>query len=415
MVIMISAIFNPYITLLCMVTHLLVVLRDQAHDILKLIRGSNGDNRSRVVGLSSLIKRNLALNWPVIAAMGLLGAKYVLFQDNSFGPLVTWDEIAGKVEYTKLGRYEIVPVPHYIHEIFRPFDTILPIREWGASPYTFIIVGLVMLWGAVTFYIGRSRMPDKPPMGNLWVLLYLFLASTLLYWTARWTLMSIFLPRRYMEYSMTIIWVILIGIGLRVTCEFIGKRRVVAGAMVVAGVIVGAIRLEGVGLYNYSFCGPLCEYINRTHCSSLFAGPPDLMDCSLTFGKRKALVTYELSHTWYRDYWKMIKNRTSDYIKAYYSSDPQDIRRFADKYKVDYLVVRKSDFSTETREKDRIIFEPFDSQIKELLKERKSFSVLDSNEFPVVYEEDDLMVLKLRDKTPRFTQTQAHRPRPGRD
>jgi hypothetical protein len=139
------------------------------------------------------------------------------------------------------------------------------------------------------------------------------------------------------------------------------------------------------------------------------------MDCSLTFGKRKALVTYELSHTWYRDYWKMIKNRTSDYIKAYYSSDPQDIRRFADKYKVDYLVVRKSDFSTETREKDRIIFEPFDSQIKELLKERKSFSVLDSNEFPVVYEEDDLMVLKLRDKTPRFTQTQAHRPRPGRD
>jgi hypothetical protein len=350
------------------------------------------------------VKRNLALNWPIAIAVALMAAKYIIFGNDSFGPLVGMDEMLGKVEYTEAGRYPILPVPSYIQEVFRPFETILPFWELGYFPYGFIVCLFLGLWGVLTLYLGRTRFPEKPAFGDLWVLFYLFIGSSILYWAAKWTLMSLFLPRRYMEYSMAVIWIILMGIGLSITCEYLINRRFAAMVILLVSVVVGAMRLEGVGLHDYSSTRSLCKYIRSTPSTSLIAGPLDLMDCSLTFGKRRAFVTYELAHTWYRDYWSRIKERGVDFIHAYYAKDPSVIRKFAEKHHVDYLVVREADFSKEIHGKGNMWFEPFNTLVGKLKNERGSFAALNTEAFPVVYRTPGIRVLKLKGYGPKVSE-----------
>ncbi len=71
------------------------------------------------------------------------------------------------------------------------------------------------------------------------------------------------------------------------------------------------------------------------------------MDNVITFSRRKAFLTYELSHTWYVSYWNVIKKRTFDFFRAYYAEDPNEIHIFCRKNGINFLVVRDSDFSAE--------------------------------------------------------------------
>jgi hypothetical protein len=120
------------------------------------------------------------------------------------------------------------------------------------------------------------------------------------------------------------------------------------------------------------------------------------MDNVLTFGRRKAFVTYELSHTWYTRYWEVIKKRTFDFFRAYYAEDPAEVREFCRENGIDYLIVRDKDFSPDLLKKTQIHFEPFDAYIKGLVNSRSHFAVLDRKAFPPIYEKDGIRVIKMR-------------------
>ncbi len=407
LVIVLASLLNPYITLICMMTHAVYVAHTNWSEIFDSFRASNGQYWNTARRVYAVIRNIAAQNWPIFIGFAIIITKYVLLKNDSYGSLVTWSDMAGKIEYTAAGRYPIIPVPMYIHEIVRPLETILPFWEWGYFPYGLGFATIIGIWASIMLYLGPSRLPTYLTFSNLKAFIYLFIGSSLLYWMARWLLMYLFLPRRYMEYSMTLIWVVIIGLCLRIFCEITGRRRFTAYALLAAATIIGAVRLEGVGLHDYRERAKLWEYIQHTPSNSLIAGPPDLMDCALTFGKRKALVTYELSHTWYKLYWKEIKDRTTDFVTAYYSSKPEDIRKFAQKHNVDYIVARESDFSIESVEKrKRIIFEPFDSRIKRLLRDRSYFAILDKNVFPALYEKNGLRLLQVREADSKISKIQ---------
>lgn len=407
LVIVLASLLNPYITLICMMTHAVYVVHTNWSGFVDAFNGQDAEDPNRIGRIGTVFRSIARANWPIFIGFGIILIKYIALKNDSFGALVTWSDMAGKIEYTAAGRYPIIPVPMYIHEIVRPLETILPFWEWGYVPYGLGFAAIVGVWAVAMIYLGPRRLPAYFSFSNLRAFIYLFIGSSLLYWMARWLLMNLFLPRRYMEYSMTLVWVVIIGLCLRVFCEITGRRRFAAYALLAAAAIIGAVRLEGVGLHNYSDNAKLWEYLQHTPSNSIIAGPPDIMDCALTFGKRKALVTYELSHTWYMRYWEEIKERTTDYVKAYYSSDPERIRKFAEKHNVDFIVARESDFSLESVEKrKRIIFEPFDSQIKRVLRDRSYFAILDRNIFPALYEQDGLRLLKVSDSKSKISKAQ---------
>ena len=66
---------------------------------------------------------------------------------------------------------------------------------------------------------------------------------------------------------------------------------------------LGAWRLQGVGLKDYSAYRALYAALVSTPKDALIAGHPNLMDTIPTFARRRAFATYELAHPWSLGYW----------------------------------------------------------------------------------------------------------------
>ncbi len=387
-VILIQSFLNPYIFMLCAVTQTIYLSHNYGRSLLDLMRGRGFQTHANHAPAASL-GRLVFLHVPVLLGVLVMAIEYLLFKSADMGDLVTAADMAGKIEYTAAGRFEFMPMPSVFYEFVRPWMFNLPFKEWGLWPSWFLAaVGLAVVAFAIT------RRNTGIDLWGFRVFFHLSAASLLLYIAAHVFFFKLFLPRRYAEFPLQVFYCVGVGVCLRVALGAVISNRVLFPLVATLLVVLAALRLYHVALYDYSQHSHLCRFLEDVAPkTALIAGPPDVMDNVITFARRKAFVTYELSHTWYKGYWSVIKKRTYDFFSAYYSADPTAIRKFCEENAIDYLVVRVSDFHPE-RIKSGIHFEPFDSYIREIADSRSHFAVLDPKAFPPVYRRDDLVVIK---------------------
>lgn len=333
--------------------------------------------------------RHAARHVPVALGVLLVAGKYLLFNPKEFGDLVTQADMAGLVEYTAAGRYEIIPGAPMLMEFIRPGIVNLSFNEWGLAA-GFVCLTLLAA-GAVCAFREWRRFID--PWGFR-VFFFLCPASFMLYGAACVALFRLFLPERYAEFPLNVFYVVVVGIAMRVGFGMLVSDRVAFPVVTSLIIIMGALKLYHVGITDCSDQARLYQFLRTTPKESLFAGNPRLMDNVVTFGARKAFVTYELSHPWYKGYWATIKRRTSDLFDAYYSDSPEKIHHFCRENGIDYLVVRERDFSSESLKSGQIHFEPFDARIRNATAGRSSFALLDAKAFPPIFREDGVRVVK---------------------
>ncbi|MGC8660764.1 MAG: hypothetical protein ACP5U1_17005, partial [Desulfomonilaceae bacterium] len=99
---------------------------------------------------------------------------------------------------------------------------------------------------------------------------------------------------------------------------------------------------------------------------------------------------------WVEPFWNQVKKRTFDFFKAYYSSDPGQIRRFCKANHIDYFIVRLKDFEPEQLKKTDPYFEPFNGFIWYLTNSKSYFAVLDKETFPPLFEDKGIRVLQIK-------------------
>ena len=174
-VIFLGSLLNPYIFLLCAVTHGIFLACNIGKIILPWFRrrGLATDHSPASVaadqpvtgnsvgaGFCSSIMRELRASFMrpqtifasvllVIAGCSLIVLKYVFYSPPEFGPLVTWGDMVGQIEYTAAGRYEIIPIPPMFYELVRPWIFNLPFTTWGLLP----------AWILACFGLGSSFFP----------------------------------------------------------------------------------------------------------------------------------------------------------------------------------------------------------------------------------------------------------------
>lgn len=382
-VLLLESVFNPYIFLLCLATHTIFLFLNYFPG---LARRLCGFSEGEPVDLVALVKANL----PVLVGVFLMALKYVFLKPTEFGDTVSWAQMVGKIEYGPAGRYEMIPGPSFLAEVLRPVTLAFPVDERNAALGW---IGLFLITVLTAFALRYSKRAVN--LSGFKVFAYLLPASLALYGLADALLLKLFVPRRYLEFSLNIFYCTLLGVGVVAALDAWGWKKKVFPVAVSLLVLLGAVRLHNVGIYDYSADAPLYDFLETTPKTSLVAGPPDIMDNTLTFARRKAFVTYELSHTWMDRYWGIIKQRTEDFLKAYYAQDPEEIRAFAQGNGVDYLVVREADFSRDRLKTGLMLFEPFDGSVRSLVGSRSQFAALDRHAFPVVYEHGGIRVLRL--------------------
>ncbi len=411
-----QGVFNPYLFVLCAATQILYLAHTRQKEIFSVVMWVWGvfrkpqqvianPARSRRTVAASRYRRKepvkaqpmapvpfMLCQIPILLGFFAVLLKHLFLYNPKIGSLVTAAQMAGLPEYGPHGRYWLYPVPSFFREIIlEPWIFNAGFENTGlVASWLFVIALILMVALAIR---NREAAPDFDYYKGFRVFLYLAPASLVLYIAARMVLLKLFIPSRYLEYSINVFYCLVAAICLRIVVESCGLKK--HGRVIVAALLlIGGIRLYGLSVFDYSQYADLYKFLHTTPKSALTAGHPELMDNTLTFGRRKALVTYELSHTWIQPYWDEIRQRTFDLFKAYYSNNPEDVREFSRKYNIDYLVVRESDFYAPKLRKPKY-FPPFDDYIKDIAKPCGSFAVLDSREFPPIYCKDGIRVLKM--------------------
>jgi hypothetical protein len=329
----------------------------------------------------------------------LVFAMNLQFSADGYGPLVSAREMVNHPEFYAHGRFPLLPEPSLLWELISPWEFIAPFREGG------LVAGILGCGLLVVLVAAGARRLDwaiwRQRLKPAW---YLGLASLILYFLARLFLLKLFVPDRYLMYTLNLFYCLLLALGLQAALRLDRWPRHLAILALVAAAGLGAWRLQGVGLKDYSAYRPLYAALASTPKEALIAGHPNLMDTIPTFARRRAFATYELAHPWSRGYWAKLQPRLRDFFKAYYAADPQEVVAFCRKYGIAFLIVDDRHFtpaflkggyflfpyekplnpgvSRGLAEREYCpFFAPFDEQIRRLTAGRRNFALLSDPSF----------------------------------
>ena len=307
-----------------------------------------------------------------------------------FGPLVSAADMANRPEFTRAGRFPIIPVPSVFWEIIKPWEGIAPFREAGPVAGALVFAALLGL-----LVVGWRRLDWPELLSRLQPALYLGLASLACYAMARLFLLKLFVPNRYVMYTFNLMFCLALALGFYGLAK---DRQITRGlAMGLLAVVLGLScwRLHGVGLYDYSEFAPLYAALSQTSKGALIAGHPELADNIPTFARRSVFVTNELAHPWSKGYWQKLRPRLEEFFAAYYAGDPEAVRAFCRKHRISYLAVDRRHFTPEFLA-SKPFFAPFDAYIRGLAKAGPPFAVLSRKAFPAREINEHLRLLDMR-------------------
>lgn len=350
----------------------------------------------------------------LIAGAALVWLTNSRFTADGFGPLVSYAEMVHRPEFYAGGRFAILPVPSIFWQLVSPWEWLAPFHDLGpvAGIAGCVVLPVAALWGLMRLD-WRSLAPRLKP------LVYLGLAGLLLYFLAWLFLLKLFIPDRYLTYTINLAYCLFLALGLHAALKVDRWPRNLAILALVALAGLGWWRLKDVGLKDYSVYQPVYAALADTPKDAVIAGHPDLLDNVPTFARRRALATYELAQPWSRGYWQKLQPRLEDLFAAYYAADPQKVIAFCRKYRVSFLVVDDRHFTPEFLAgglffvpmdrkvpknfgkslADRVdcpFFAPFAAQIRRLTAGRHEFALLSSPIFSTIKLDQHLRLLDLR-------------------
>lgn len=318
----------------------------------------------------------------LLLATGMAYMNGIKPQDQGFGPLVSLAEATGRPEFGPDGRLDLVPLPNpFLDVVYYPFERIGLFKEFGLIPG---ILSLVVL--APLLYFGARAVNWRALASSLKPLAVLGGSFLAFYIAARLMAFTLFVPDRYMQYPVNLLYAILLSACLAGAVTRLKPGKSAAVCLILAAAAIGALRLSNVALYDYSADAPLYAAVEAaTPKNAMLAGHPELMDNVMTFARRNALATFELAHPWSRGFWAQLSPRLDGFFAAYYASDADTVFRFAREFGVDFLVVDEAHF-TKGYLAAKPFFEPFGAAIKALTQGRDlqtgGFAVLDASRFP---------------------------------
>jgi hypothetical protein len=348
-----------------------------------------------------------------------LGAALVLgmnlqFSAAGYGPLVSAREMVNRPEFYAHGRYQLLPEASLLWELVSPVEFIAPFHEWGPVAGALACAALLILVAA-----GARRLDWAEMRPRLKAAGYLGLASLLIYFLARLFLLKLFVPDRYLIYTLNLFYCLFLALGLEGALRLKRWPRHLALLALVLAAGLGAWRLEGVGLKDYSAYRALFAALAKTPKEALIAGHPNLMDTVPTFARRRAFATYELAHPWSRGYWARLKPRLHDLFQAYYAADPQKVKAFCRRYGIAFLIVDDRHFTPAFLKGGYFLFPydkpytpgihrglaerefcpffaPFDEQIRRLTRGRRHFALLSAGNFRTIRVDEHIRLIDMR-------------------
>ncbi|MEM7355687.1 MAG: hypothetical protein AAF657_33035 [Acidobacteriota bacterium] len=299
----------------------------------------------------------LPLVLAALALAAILGAKY--FEDHGFGELARRADMQDRIEFTKEGRYRILPTTALWDRIE---------RQWEDSfHFPLLLIGV--------FFLGRGAF--RLPRG----VYTLLVASLIMYTVADYFVMQLYLPSRYIRRSLPLFtclvggiwWARIVADSLRSSAAKLDLQQMMQR---LKPLTVATLLLVGLGLREFGDelepgehtrtfkRHELYQAIRELPGRPMIAAWPRLASELPLMTGRTVLVNKEQAHPWWLGLWDEVVERTQEFWRAYYTDDPDELRRVIDRYGIDYWVVEPRYFRRGRRSMGH--FEPLESWVEEL-------------------------------------------------
>jgi len=201
--------------------------------------------------------------------------------------------------------------------------------------------------------------------------IYLMLLSGLVLQSlAALLLFRLHLPSRYIKYVLPLVLILILAYGIYILSKekktlpiFIGLLTLLS-IFYIPKIDYMPVHCQDKGVYGY---------LNTIPKNALVVGYPTDMNCMALFGRIKPFIMSELNIPYYKDYYKIIRKRNLDFFSAYYSGSKLEIQNFCKDNGITHLIVNKDNFDKGFLNESRIFYEPFNTYIKNITKDRKEF------------------------------------------
>jgi hypothetical protein len=261
----------------------------------------------------------------------------------------------------------------------RVTDKLLP-----QVPLLYLLAGFGLLLPLVAIIGGRVARARVGPTGA--VVLRVIAASMVLFFAAHLVLFRLYLPSRFVAWTVPLAFAIAAGVGLAVLIEW-GGQRLTASKTGFETSVLTLLAALGLALYPASFDGNFVRdnipainaYLRTLPPDTLVAGVPVDTDSVPALTGRPVLVNREYALAYHEGFYRVVQQRSRDLIDAYYADSPGRVDQFAKQYGVQIFLVDRQAFDSATAADAWAgSFEPYTTLVLDRLRKGGRFALLDA-------------------------------------
>jgi hypothetical protein len=259
-----------------------------------------------------------------------------------FGPLTSASMAERMPDLYPGGRIVLYTLPYHPEHWAFPMNLLMFFLQ--RLPHLYIMIAFI----AFLLLLLLCRKFMQPRLGSLRIPLILWrtlMVSACLYVLAWWLLFYLYVPERYLEYTLLIIPSFMLG-GLVYLLRqhysaFSGQLAM--GFMILALTVTtlfsrsDLMRIPEQERVLYAFLKTLPE-------NGMIAAPPGLASNIPVYANRSVLLSNEAYIPFHQSYFREMKSRLKDWMLAYYATDSRPVLSLVSKYHIDYLIIQQKDF-----------------------------------------------------------------------
>jgi hypothetical protein len=229
-------------------------------------------------------------------------------------------------------------------------------------------------------HLPTARLVD----GRVTILLQLLAASFGLFFLAHLLLFRLYLPSRYVQWSLPLVLAVAAGLALAILCQEAAARAWPAhrGSLAAA---LALLLAGGLACYPARYDGKFIPYRYPEIAAYLRDQPKDvliaapLLDAAAlpALSGRRVLAAREYALAYHLGYYEQVRQRIQDLIDAYYDERPPRLAELAERYGVDFFLVDRAAFEEGSFRREAAAFEPFTSAIVAKLRRTRRYALQD--------------------------------------
>jgi hypothetical protein len=259
-----------------------------------------------------------------------------------FGPLFSANEVEKLRDFYFGGRVVLFSLPYQFQASSFPNHLLLGLIK--RFPHLYIVIP-VLIFGAFLFLYKRYLRPrvtgfSIPPVVNTSLL-----ASGFLYVLAWICLFSLYVPERYLEYTLFMMPAFILGGFITMLIRQYAQAKL--------GIAIGFIVIS-LFTAHFFWRNDLMKIPQQEHllyrmlkklpAPAMIAAPLGLGSNIPLYAEKSVFLSNEAYVPFHRNYFLTMKYRLKDWLAAYYSTDSRPVVALIRKYGINYIIVQPTDF-----------------------------------------------------------------------